>query len=49
MTVTFIYVVNAVEIKINEELKAMAEQIKIMKTLHQADIKLLKKDIEELK
>ncbi|KAJ0183744.1 hypothetical protein K1T71_000167 [Dendrolimus kikuchii] len=49
LTFAFLFIVNGAELKLKDELQAMAEQIEILKTLHQADINLLKKEIEELK
>ncbi|XP_072931133.1 protein scabrous [Epargyreus clarus] len=49
LTLIFFLTVSAAEIKIKEELQAMAEQIEILKTLHLTDITRLKKEIETLK
>lgn len=49
LTFISLIVVNAVEIKVKEELQALAEQIEILKTLHLTDVTRLKKEVEELK
>lgn len=49
MTFISVIVVNAAEIKVKEELQALAEQIQILKTLHLTDVTRLKKEVEELK
>lgn len=49
MTLISLNVVNAAEIKVKEELLALAEQIQILKTLHLTDVTRLKKEVEELK
>lgn len=49
LTLLFVLTVSAAELKIKEELQAMAEQIEILKTLHHTDITRLKKEIEYLK
>ncbi|XP_026761383.1 protein scabrous [Galleria mellonella] len=42
-------IVDGAELKIKEELQAMAEQIDILKTLHLTDVTRLRRDLEELK
>lgn len=49
LTFALLFAVNAAELKIKEELLSMAEQMEIMKTLHQTDINNMKKNIEEIK
>lgn len=49
MTLICLVLVNAAEIKVKEELQALAEQIQILKTLHLTDVTRLKKEVEELK
>lgn len=44
-----LYTVNAAEIRMREELQALAEQIEILKTLHLTDVTRLKREVEELK
>lgn len=41
--------VDAAEMRLREELQAMAEQIEILKTLHLTDVTRLKREVEELK
>lgn len=40
---------NAREIDYKQELQALSDQIKLLKTLHIADVSRLKKEIDELK
>lgn len=49
VTLISLIVVNGAEIKVKDELQALAEQIQILKTLHLSDVKLLKKEVAELK
>lgn len=49
MTLISLIVVNAAEIKVKEEIRELAEQIQILKTLHLTDVTRLKKEVEELK
>ncbi|XP_041987573.1 protein scabrous-like [Aricia agestis] len=45
----FLMTVGCAEIKVKQELQALAEQIEILKTLHLNDVNNLKSEIEELK
>lgn len=49
MTFISLIFVSAAEIKIKEELEALAEQIQILKNLHLTDVARLKNEVEELK